>query len=110
MAMAEIRAALREAFGIIPTLDVHGLGVRRAREETERFLQEAREHGVGSVRIVYGKGRHSPAGKGVLRPALLHWLDTAGRAYVRRYERRPDTSGDDGAVIVWVRLTEVDEE
>jgi hypothetical protein len=29
---------------------------------------------------------------------------------VRRYERRPDESGADGAVIVWVRLLEEDDD
>jgi DNA-nicking Smr family endonuclease len=106
MTMAEIRTALREAFGIMPTLDLHGLGVRRAREEADRFLREAQSQGLGSVRIVYGKGRHSPRGRGALRPTILEWLDTTGRAYVRRYERRPDSSGEDGAVVVWVRLPE----
>lgn len=107
--MAEIRAAVREVFGIMPTLDLHGLGVRRAREETERFLRDAQTHGLGSVRIVYGKGHRSPGGIGVLRQAILHWFDTTGREYVRRYERQPDASGADGAVIVWIRLPEPEE-
>lgn len=103
MSIAEIRARLRELFGIIPTLDLHGLGVQAGLRETERFLAEAQAQGVGSVRIVYGKGRRSPKGRGVLREVIPRWLEDEGRGYVRRYERRPDASGADGAVVVWVR-------
>jgi DNA-nicking Smr family endonuclease len=106
MALSEIRARLREMFGLLPTLDLHGLGVKRAVAETERFLHEAQASGQGSVRIVYGKGHRSPGGRGVLREVIPHWLDTEGRAFVRRYERHLDASGADGGVIVWVRLPE----
>jgi len=104
MGLAEIRARVREAFGILPTLDLHGLGVKDAVTETERFLREAQAHGVASVRIVYGKGRGSPGGRGVLREIVPRWLEREGSALVRRYERRPDASGMDGGVVVWVRL------
>lgn len=104
--LRQIRALVREALGILPTLDLHGLGVREAVRETERFLCEAQAQGVPSLRIVYGKGRRSPAGRGVLREVIPHWLETDGRRLIRRYERRPDASGADGAVIVWVRLRE----
>jgi DNA-nicking Smr family endonuclease len=106
MALDEIRALLRDALGLLPTLDLHGLGVRDALAETEKFLREARDEGIPSVRIVYGKGRRSPGGRGVLREVVPRWLDNDGRSLVRRYERRPDVTGADGALIVWVRLPE----
>ena len=103
MAIAEIRKLIRASFGIMPTLDLHGLGVQDALRETEQFLRDAQEAGLGSVRIVYGKGRRSAGGRGVLREVIPRWLDTDGRVFVRRYERRPDSSGADGGMIVWVR-------
>lgn len=103
MSLAEIRKLVREALGIMPTLDLHGLGVRDALRETEQFLREAQEIGLGSVRIVYGKGRRSHSGRGVLREVVPRWLDTTGRSYIRRWERRPDASGVDGGMIVWIR-------
>jgi DNA-nicking Smr family endonuclease len=109
MALAEIRKLVRDALGIIPTLDLHGLGVRDALRETEQFLSDAQDQGLGSVRIVYGKGRGSPGGRGVLREAIPRWLDGQGRLYIKRWERRPDASGADGGMIVWVREP-VDEE
>jgi DNA-nicking Smr family endonuclease len=104
MSLTEIRSLLRDMFGILPTLDLHGLDVRDALRETEQFLRHARDSGIGSVRIVYGKGRHSRGGRGVLRDAVPGWIDAHGRDLVRRYERRPDASGADGGVIVWVRV------
>jgi DNA-nicking Smr family endonuclease len=110
MTLSEIRALLRDTFGILPTLDLHGLGVKDALAETERFLREAQEHGAGSVRIVYGKGRRSPGGRGVLREVIPRFLENEGRPFVRRYERRPDSSGVDGGVVVWVRMQEREED
>jgi DNA-nicking Smr family endonuclease len=46
----------------------------------------------------------------VLREVVPRWLETEGRELIRRYERRPDESGADGGVIVWVRLLEEEEE
>jgi hypothetical protein len=39
----------------------------------------------------------------VLREVVPRWLDGDGRALVERYERRPDATGVDAAVIVWLR-------
>jgi len=97
------RRTLREALGITPTLDLHGLGVRDAVAETERFLRHAQALGEPVVRIVYGKGRGSPGGRGVLRNVIPSWLEREGAAFVARYQRLPDASGADGAVRVWLR-------
>jgi DNA-nicking Smr family endonuclease len=99
-----LRQALRELFGILPTLDLHGLGVRDALAECEQFLREARQNGESVVRIVYGKGRRSPAGRGVLRQVVPHWLDHEAADLITHYERQPDLSGLDGAVKVWLRV------
>jgi len=111
MPLDEIRRLIREALGVMPTLDLHGLGVQAALRETEAFLRDAQEQGLGSVRIVYGKGHRSPGGRGVLREVVPRWLDGDGHTYVRRWERRPDVSGADGGMIVWVRdLPDEDDE
>ncbi len=100
---AGVRRALRAALGIVPTLDLHGLGVREAVAATEQFLRDAQAHGVHQVRIVYGKGHGSPGGRGVLRQVVPHWLETDGAPLVSTYERQPDASGADGGALVWVR-------
>lgn len=97
------RSILRHVFGIVPTLDLHGLGVRPALDETRKFLEEAHARGEPRVRIVYGKGRRSPGGIGVLRQAVPAWMEQNATHWVDRFERQLDASGDDGAMIVHMR-------
>lgn len=94
---------MRAVFHHVPTLDLHGLGVREAIAETERFVVEMATHGEPEVRIVYGKGRGSPGGVGVLRQAIPAWLEQHGSPWVERFERRIDADGNDGAMHVWLR-------
>lgn len=90
-------------FGLVPTLDLHGLGVRAAIEETERFVREAAAAGEREVRIVYGKGHGSRGGIGVLRQAIPAWLEQHGEDLVERFARDLDRDGNDGAMRVWLR-------
>ncbi|MBI3089855.1 MAG: Smr/MutS family protein [Candidatus Tectomicrobia bacterium] len=89
--------------GVLPTLDLHGVGVREAIEQVEEFLRASRHLGVRRVRIVYGKGRHSRGGRGILREVVPRWLETEGARYVARWERRLDASGLDGGAEVVLR-------
>jgi DNA-nicking Smr family endonuclease len=98
-----LRRTLREFLGVRPTLDLHGCGVREGIALTEAFLRHAQAEGDPVVRIIYGKGRGSPGGIGVLRQLVPRWLEREGAALVERYQRLPDASGDDGAVLVWVK-------
>ena len=104
MWLEELRHTLRAFFGLTPTLDLHGLGVREALAQTERFLREAQAAREPMVRIIYGKGRGSPGGKGVLRDLIPRWLEREGTGLVERFQRVPDASGADGAVQVWLRV------
>ena len=83
-----------------PVLDLHGYGVQDALALTERFLRDAVENGVTEVRIVYGKGRHSPGGRGVLREVIPRWLDGEGRRWVASASPEPDAFGEDAAMRV----------
>ena len=87
----------------MPALDLHGLGVRAAIAETERFVREMANAGEREVRIVYGKGRGSPGGVGVLRQAVPAWLEQHGAPWVERFEREVERDGNDGAMRVWLR-------
>ena len=101
--MSSVRRWLRWLFDLHPVLDLHGLGVKEALQETERFLREAATAGDSQVRIVYGKGHGTPGGVGVLRAVVPKWLENECATWVERYERDLDPSGDDGAVRVWLR-------
>lgn len=92
-------------FGVVPTLDLHGLGVREAIAETGRFVAEMAAQGEREVRVVYGKGRGSPGGVGVLREAIPAWLEQHGAPWVERFAREIDADGNDGAMRVWLRVT-----
>ncbi len=98
-----MRAARAASSSQRPLLDLHGLGVRDAIAATERFLAEAQGAGVPEVRIVYGKGRHSPGGRGVLREVIPRWLAAEGRAWVASAEPEPDVHGEDAAIVVRLR-------
>jgi len=84
----------------IPVLDLHGLGVRDAIVATERFVRECADRGVGEARIVYGKGRGSPGGRGVLREVIPRWLASEGTRWIESAVPEPDASGADGAIRV----------
>ena len=96
------RRRIRELFGLVPTLDLHGLGVKEALAETESFLRAAQAAGEPVVRIVYGKGNRSPGGRGVLREVVPHWLENDGKELVRDFQRIPDHTGADGSAKVWL--------
>lgn len=98
-----MRGVLRQLFGLVPTLDLHGLRVRPALDETRKFLEEAHARGEPKVRIVYGKGRGSPGGVGVLRQAVPAWIEQNATSWVDRFERQLDGSGDDGAMVVYLK-------
>jgi DNA-nicking Smr family endonuclease len=83
-----------------PVLDLHGYGVQDALAATERFLAEAVASGVREVRIVYGKGRGSPGGRGVLREVVPRWLATGGKRWVVSATPETDSHGEDGAIRV----------
>lgn len=76
--------------------------MREALAESERFLREMAARGEREVRIVYGKGRGSPGGVGVLRQAIPAWLEQHGAGLVERFERALDRDGNDGALRVWL--------
>jgi DNA-nicking Smr family endonuclease len=91
---------LHGAAGGVPVLDLHGLGVRDAVAATERFLRECAADGAREVRIIYGKGRGSPGGRGVLREVIPRWLADEGAALVASAVPEPDATGTDGAIRV----------
>jgi DNA-nicking Smr family endonuclease len=98
-----LRRLLRALFDVVPTLDLHGRKVPDALAETERFVRQAAAAGWPRVRIVYGKGRHSPGGVGALRHAVPGWLEQHGAPWVERFERQLDADGNDGAMMLWIR-------
>ena len=52
---------------------------------------------------MYGKGRHSPGGRGVLREVIPRWLASEGARYVVRATPVPDAFGEDATMLVRLR-------
>lgn len=77
-------------------LDLHGLTVREALEETARFLEHAERQHWQKVRIITGRGLNSPAGKAVLKEAIGKWL----LDYGYRYRSATGQEGGPGSLIV----------
>jgi DNA-nicking Smr family endonuclease len=84
-------------------LDLHGADMREAEQLLRAFLHDARQHGVGCVRIIHGKGLHghaSIASGGM--PVLKNLVDRLlrQRADVLAFHSAPSTQGGTGAVLV----------
>jgi DNA-nicking Smr family endonuclease len=84
-------------------LDLHGLAEREAREDVTFELRDAHAEGERCVRIVHGRGRHSPGGP-VLKEALLDWLQAPPLAdVVLAFASAPPALGGAGALLVLLR-------
>jgi hypothetical protein len=70
---------------IHPTLDLHGHTANEAVRTCERWLGQQARTGVRTVRVITGRGRHSP-GPPVLRGEIDALLSALRRTIVRRYE------------------------
>jgi DNA-nicking Smr family endonuclease len=79
-------------------LDLHGLPARTAESLLRNFLRDCRQHGLGCVRIVHGKGRNSEERLPVLKNLVDRVLRQ--RADVLAFHSPPATQGGTGAVLV----------
>ena len=84
------------------TLDLHGSRLASAQQEIETFLVEACAHKVSCVRIIHGKGLHSPPGQATLKDLTKTWLKQYNS--VLAYYPRKDASGGFGATDVLLKI------
>jgi len=92
-----LRRLKRAEFAIEDEIDLHLLSERAAEDLLRRFLGEARDAAHHCVRIVHGKGLHSPQGP-VLKGMVERTLSR--RADVLAYASAPFALGGTGAVLV----------
>lgn len=85
-------------------LDLHGSDARTAEALLRAFLNDARDHAVGCVRIIHGKGRRSDEIDSGGMPVLKNLVDRMlrQRADVLAYHSAPAAQGGTGAVLVLV--------
>lgn len=100
----QVRALRRGALPIDARLDLHGLTSDHAKDSLAAFLKDQRERGERCVKIIHGKGTHSPGGASVLRGELAAWLSQGrGAEHVAAFSSIHDEDGTSGSVLVLLR-------
>lgn len=82
-------------------LDLHGLTVRYARDDLNRFLLACHERNIRCARIIHGKGYGSQGQQPVLKQKLNLWLRQ--RDDVLAFTSAPRHDGGTGAAYVLLR-------
>lgn len=91
----------RGAFSVQDQLDLHGLAVADAKQALEAFLRRSQHRGHHCVRIVHGRGRHSPTEPHLMKTAVTKWLGSRKlRRTVIAYASARWKDGGSGAVYV----------
>ena len=79
-------------------LDLHWADARQAEAMLREFLNHARQHGLGCVRVIHGKGLHGDSTAPVLKNLVDRLL--RHRADVLAFASAPPNQGGTGAVLV----------
>ncbi|MEW8028884.1 MAG: Smr/MutS family protein [Candidatus Thiodiazotropha sp.] len=82
-------------------LDLHGLTVRYARDDLNRFLKVCQERDIRCVRIIHGKGYRSEGKQPILKQKLNLWLRQ--RDDVLAFTSATRRDGGTGAAYVLLR-------
>ncbi len=87
-------------------LDLHSMGLERARRELFEFVRQAEELGVRSALVVHGKGRNSRAGQpsSIVKGGVDRWLRELEP--VQAFHSARPQHGGTGAVYVLLRKNE----
>lgn len=83
-------------------LDLHGVDARTAEALLRAFLADARDHGLGCVKVIHGKGRGSDDVGSGGAPVLKNLVDRMlrQRSGVLAFHSAPRAQGGTGAVLV----------
>ena len=97
----EIRRLRRGQYTVDQQLDLHGLNVPEARKAIETFVEKRRKEGDRVVRIIHGKGGHSPRGMSALRGEIAAWLSQGpAKRHIAAFATAPPEEGGAGALLV----------
>jgi DNA-nicking Smr family endonuclease len=90
-------------FAVEAHLDLHGLSSPEARDRFETFIRRSLQRGLGCIRIVHGRGHHSPDGA-VLKEHVQKWLSSRRMSrHTVAYTSARLHDGGGGAVYVLLR-------
>ena len=88
-------------FSVQDHLDLHGLDAGAAREELAVFLRRAQHKGYACVRIIHGRGTHSPSEPSIVKRAVTQSLSSRKmRRTVIAFASARWRDGGSGAVYV----------
>lgn len=100
---AHLRRLRRGEVEVERDLDLHGETAREARAQVAAALRAAYDAGERCLRVVHGRGLHSP-GAPVLKDAVLDWLaEPPLAALVLAFASAPPREGGAGALLVLLR-------
>ncbi|GAA5969547.1 hypothetical protein JCM11641_008153 [Rhodosporidiobolus odoratus] len=57
------------------SIDLHGLYVQEAVDYTEKAIQQARSQGMQELKVIVGKGNHSPSHVAKIKPAITQLME-----------------------------------
>jgi DNA-nicking Smr family endonuclease len=99
-----LRRLKRGDYPVDAQVDLHGMGIEKARATLDTFLAATRARGERCVLVIHGKGEHSPQGMGVLRGEMAAWLSQGSASHhVAAFASASDRDGGVGAVYVLLR-------
>jgi DNA-nicking Smr family endonuclease len=88
-------------FAVQAHLDLHGLSATEARSRFDQFIRRSLQMGYGCIRVVHGRGHHSPDGRAVLKEQIQRWLSSRRMSrYVVAYTSARLHDGGAGALYV----------
>ena len=97
----EVRRLRRGQYTVDQQVDLHGLTAFEARKAMETFIEKRRKEGDRVLRIIHGKGAHSPRGVSVLRGEIAAWLSQGpAKRHIAAFATAPDGEGGAGALLV----------
>ncbi len=74
VSIRHIKRLCRGGYAVQKELDLHGQTRESARLEVQAFLKQCGQNRYWRVRIIHGKGLHSPGGNPVLKGEIGSWL------------------------------------
>ena len=97
----EVRRLRRGHYTVDQQLDLHGLNAADARKAIELFVEKRKKEGDRVLRIIHGKGGHSPRGVSVLRGEIAAWLSQgSAKRHIAAFATAPPEDGGAGALLV----------
>lgn len=81
-------------------LDLHGMTLRSAEEALRRQIRDAVSNDISTIRVITGKGLHSPDGRAVLRENIRKGLNDGRFGRVRSFRQGKAAEGGSGVFIL----------